>query len=135
MQLTFVTISGNPTSDQVPQAQIAGNGVAAALTSFGSVFADAGPGTNCSITDTTSQGFNYSDDGSCTLTQATDHTSAPSPQLGPLASNGGPTQTLLPAATSPLLDTFPPAACPLPIDPRGAPRPHHDACDIGAVER
>ena len=123
VQLTFVTVSGNPTSDQFPQAQIAGNGVGAALTTFGSVFADAGAGGNCSITATTSQGFNYSDDGSCALTQLTDHTSAPSPQLGALASNGGPTQTLLPAATSPLLDTIPRAACPLPIDQRGARAP------------
>jgi len=135
VQLTFVTVSGNPTSDQVPQAQIAGNGVSASLTSFGSVFADAGAGGNCSITDTTSQGFNYSDDGTCTFTQPTDHTSAAAPQLGPLAPNGGPTQTLLPAATSPLLDTIPGGSCLVHVDQRGVFRPRHGACDIGAVER
>ena len=90
---------------------------------------------NCSITDTTSQGFNYSDDGTCTLTQPTDHTSAASPQLGPLAPNGGPTQTLLPTATSPLLDTIPAGSCIVHVDQRGVFRPRNGACDIGAVER
>jgi hypothetical protein len=66
------------------------------------------------------------------------------PQLGPLADNGGPTQTLKPALTSPLVDKGTSNAGPL--DQRGLPRPFDvpsvpnstvqlaDGADIGAVE-
>jgi hypothetical protein len=134
VQLVFVSVVGNPTSSDLPQAQISGTGPWASLATFGSVFSAAGAGDNCSI-PTTSRGFNYSDDASCALTQPTDHTSAPPPLLGPLADNGGPTETLLPAANSPLVDTIPPPDCPLHVDQRGAHRPHGPACDIGSVER
>ena len=64
------------------------------------------------------------------------------PQLGPLAPNGGPTRTHVPAATSPALDAGDPAtpgsggtSCP-DADQRGVARPQPDGgrCDIGAVE-
>jgi CSLREA domain-containing protein len=62
------------------------------------------------------------------------------PLLGPLASNGGPTQTHLPAANSPILEAgyqFPPPAsdgCEI-RDQRGVPRPQGaGVCDMGAVE-
>jgi hypothetical protein len=62
------------------------------------------------------------------------------PQLGPLASNGGPTQTMLPASSSPVVDTG--SAFGLTTDQRGLPRPANfpaianagDGSDIGAVE-
>ena len=58
------------------------------------------------------------------------------PQLGPLADNGGPTQThaLLPG--SPAIDGVAfdaPNDCPA-ADQRGVPRPQGAACDMGAVE-
>jgi CSLREA domain-containing protein len=66
-----------------------------------------------------------------------------SPQLGPLTNNGGPTQTMLPAATSPVIDQGK-AAAGLTTDQRGDPRsvvqsgvtepPGGDGTDIGAVE-
>jgi hypothetical protein len=52
------------------------------------------------------------------------------PQLGPLADNGGPTQTLAPQSGSPAIDAGA-AGCPA-TDQRGAPRV--GPCDIGAVE-
>lgn len=74
-------------------------------------------------------------------------------QLGPLADNGGPTLTHLPAVTSPVVDFGAPAGCPidddglpgtpnvpLPTDQRGAPRPWDGdgdgftRCDVGSVE-
>ena len=62
------------------------------------------------------------------------------PSLGPLADNGGPTLTHLPALGSPAIDSANPAvpgsggfACPT-TDQRGESRPHGAACDIGAVE-
>ena len=66
------------------------------------------------------------------------------PLLGHLAKNGGPTKTLLPAATSPADDVIPSvppttlrgvAVCPG-TDQRGVPRPAQGEtrCTIGAVE-
>jgi len=54
------------------------------------------------------------------------------PQLGPLASNGGPTLTLLPAATSPVRDVGDVVAG---VDQRGLPRLVNGRNDMGAVER
>ena len=56
--------------------------------------------------------------------------------VAPLASNGGPTQSQLPLAGSPLLDAIPAAACPPDVttDQRGVARPQAGFCDIGAVE-
>ena len=56
-------------------------------------------------------GYNFSDDTSCKLIAGTSNVKTPNdPALGALANNGGPTQTLLPLAGSPLLDVIPPAA-------------------------
>ena len=67
---------------------------------------------------------------------------ATDPQLGPLADNGGPTQTHLPAESSPAIDK---GNTPLTTDQRGLARPFDDpdvanatggdGSDIGAVER
>lgn len=64
--------------------------------------------------------------------------------LGPLADNGGPTETLLPLPGSPALDAIDPGqlGCPtatptagdLATDQRGVIRPQGPKCDIGAVE-
>jgi hypothetical protein len=61
------------------------------------------------------------------------------PMLGPLKFNGGPTQTMAPAAGSPAIDAGD-ATCldlsgaPLVTDQRGVPRPQRRRCDIGAYE-
>ncbi|HZV72367.1 MAG TPA: right-handed parallel beta-helix repeat-containing protein [Conexibacter sp.] len=55
-------------------------------------------------------------------------------QLSALQNNGGPTDTMLPAAGSPLVDTGDTANCSA-TDQRGVPRPQGSACDVGAVER
>lgn len=60
------------------------------------------------------------------------------PLLGPLADNGGPTFTHLPAASSPLIDAVAAGefGCGtiFNIDQRGEPRPQGAGCDIGALE-
>jgi hypothetical protein len=56
------------------------------------------------------------------------------PQLGPLQDNGGPTQTMRPAAGSPAVDAVPSNMGCAAADQRGVPRPVGIACDIGAVE-
>lgn len=55
------------------------------------------------------------------------------PMLAPLANNGGSTQTHVPLATSPAIDTGNPAASAPATDQRGMPRPA-GTMDIGAVE-
>jgi hypothetical protein len=60
--------------------------------------------------------------------------------LGPLADNGGPTRTRLPAAAGPGVDAIPAGTAGLcdgttATDQRGLPRPVGGSCDVGAVER
>ena len=57
------------------------------------------------------------------------------PELGPLQDNGGPTFTMLPAPTSPVIDAGDPAFVPPPsTDQRGFPRVSGSAIDMGSVE-
>lgn len=71
-------------------------------------------------------GGNLSHDSSC---PAAYHSL--DPMLGPLANNGGPTQTMALLPGSPAIDTA--ANCPA-TDQRGVSRPQGSACDIGAYE-
>ena len=98
-----------------------------------------GAGADCGgpITDA---GYNLSVDHSCGFTQATSHANT-NPKLGSLASNGGPTPTLVPLLGSPALDAIPAASCTsqgtallVNTDQRGVARPQGGRCDIGAVE-
>lgn len=84
---------------------------------------------NCAAA-ATSQGHNLSDDTTCGLTNGTDHQGIAVP-LGPLADNGGPTQTQAPARGTIAVDAG--AGCPA-TDQRGVLRPRGAACDIGAYE-
>jgi CSLREA domain-containing protein len=68
----------------------------------------------------------------CDLT-ATGNLIGVSPQLGPLANNGGSTLTMLPSPGSPAIDAGSGSECPS-FDQRGISRPQGDSCDIGAVE-
>jgi hypothetical protein len=56
------------------------------------------------------------------------------PKLGPLADNGGPTQTMALAAGSAAVDLVPVSACTVTTDQRGLHRPAGSACDAGAYE-
>lgn len=78
-----------------------------------------------------SSGRNIDTGSSCAFGAA--HLSNTDPLLLPPGSNGGPTPTLLPAATSPAINAA--IGCPTPAtDQRGVVRPQGAACDIGAVE-
>jgi hypothetical protein len=57
------------------------------------------------------------------------------PKLGVLKGNGGPTQTMAIALTSPALNAILKAACAVFTDQRGVHRPQGTRCDIGAYER
>lgn len=95
-------------------------------------YAFVGNGVHPAFTDSLVQ------DGSCNIVAGTGGNLVADPLLGPLADNGGATQTLLPAAASPLIDAV---ACDAitgfdnATDQRDVARPQGEACDIGAVER
>jgi len=82
--------------------------------------------------------FNVDSNGTCGLSGAHDRNDV-DPQLGPLADNGGPTLTHLPAAASAAIDGGDPNDCPA-TDQRGQVRPTDGngdgvpVCDVGAVE-
>lgn len=92
---------------------------------------DGNTGGDCNGT-LDSQGHNISADASCGLTAAGDLESTDA-QLGALQDNGGQTDTLALAATSPAVDAANSAYCP-PIDQRGISRPQGPHCDVGAFE-
>jgi hypothetical protein len=79
----------------------------------------------------TSLGYNLSQDASCNFTAATDQQNV-HPLLGLLANNGGPTQTRMPEAGSPVISAGG-ASCG-DLDQRGIARPLGGTCEIGAVE-
>jgi len=91
-----------------------------------------GTAANCKKAFATivSEGHNIDGDGSCRLTAAGDLPSR-APLIGPLADNGGPTDTAALLPGSPALDAA--DDCPA-TDQRGVARPQGAACDIGAYE-
>lgn len=76
-------------------------------------------------------GYNLVEDGTC-IDAATSF-SAP-PQLGPLADNGGKTETHSLLEGSPAIDAIPTSMCWVTEDQRGVSRPSGAGCDIGAFE-
>ena len=89
----------------------------------------------------TSLGHNLFSDSSCDRAGAPGDQIDVDPLLGPLADNGGPTETHLPLIGSPVIDA---GSCPDSTrDQRGLPRPFDDpaisnvddGCDIGATEK
>jgi hypothetical protein len=102
----------------------------------------------CEVGDlgaTTSNGYNIESPGdTCGFDQGTDQPNVTSGalSLGPLADNGGPTEThaLLPGSVA--IDMIPGVDCvdadrePLTTDQRGKPRPETGGtmCDVGALE-
>ena len=98
-------------------------------------FEGAVGGRNCAgfgSSPVTSQGNNLDSGSTCGLNASGDLSNA-NPQIGPLANNGGPTQTHALLQNSPAINTG--GACPPPnTDQRGVARPQGSACDIGAFE-
>ncbi len=91
------------------------------------------PGGDCQFTSSPAvTDHNIDSDNSCGLTGPGDLPGV-NPLLGPLANNGGMTDTQALLAGSPAIDAGNNATCP-PTDQRGISRPQGPACDIGAYE-
>jgi hypothetical protein len=88
--------------------------------------------SNCNET-LDSLGYNLADDDSCGFTEPTDLL-VDDAMLGPLADNGGPTETHALLSGSPAIDAGSPNCPPPDTDQRGVVRPQGAACDIGAFE-
>ena len=133
VHLADSTVAGNTTTGGGSGAGFYNGGTADVQNSILANNTDTTSGPrNCSgsVTDL---GHNISfpaSDGSCPA-----GFSQGDPKLGPLASNGGPTQTMALFGGSAAIDQIPPvgSGC-LPTDQRGTPRPQGNGCDIGAFE-
>ena len=84
----------------------------------------------------TDAGYNIDTGSSCGFSSANHSMNNTGPQLGSLASNGGPTQTMALPFGSPAVDAIPSstAGCTGSTDQRGITRPQGSGCDIGAYE-
>lgn len=108
-----------------------------------SIVADNTVGTGGSAPDISgtvnSQNYNHIKDlTGATITGTTTNNTTGDPLLGALAANGGPTNTHLPAAGSPVVNAIPNGTndCgnPITTDQRGGTRPTSGACEKGSVE-
>jgi hypothetical protein len=115
------------------------NAIDATITVTGSILTSAsGSSASCSAA-VTDGGYDIDDGTSCGFSGGTDHNST-DPELGALASNGGPTQTMALDTGSPAIDAGQSGAACTSVngseDQRGFVRPDiaGTACDIGAYE-
>jgi predicted outer membrane repeat protein len=131
--ITWSTISGNSAPFGADLYNQAGH----SMTAGESIVANGGGGGNCGggqpVTD---GGYNIDSGTSCRFAAAHGSMSDTDPDLGPLADNGGPTQTMALAADSPAVNAVPVTVpgCSGGTDQRGVSRPQGPACDIGAYE-
>jgi hypothetical protein len=143
MNVANTTITGNAT----PEGGFAINSIVSNIPPRGlfikSTLLANNVGGNCFSIDTTSEGYNLSDDTSCaTIFTATGDRNnvAAGLDAGGLKSNGGPTQTVALLLSSPAVNHIPVAACTdsngaaVAVDQRGVTRPQGSACDVGAFE-
>ena len=105
--------------------------VAGNTDSFGATGCLNNPGAGAAII--TSEGYNLEDSVTCVFTQTTDLVNV-NPLLGPLADNGGKSETHALLAGSLAIDAIPIEDCMMIADQRGVSRPQGPACDIGAYE-
>ncbi|MGI8551162.1 MAG: choice-of-anchor Q domain-containing protein, partial [Dehalococcoidia bacterium] len=135
------TISGNTAGSGGGIDSEKGSGFATPSLSLGNSIVAKNTGGDCNFGITVmDQGYNLDSDNTCKLSVANhDLPNTADPKLGPLGSNGGPSQTLALLTGSPAIDA---GGSPgsggfncAPADQRGVRRPQGAACDIGAFER
>jgi CSLREA domain-containing protein len=128
VNLLNVTITGNASTNGGRSLH---NNSSGPVTFRNTIIANPASGANC-VGTLTSQGNNLASDASCTLSGPGDLPNT-NPLLGPLANNGGPTQTHGLQAGSPAIDNASAVGSP-PFDQRGVARPVGAGFDIGAFE-
>jgi hypothetical protein len=124
---TVVGQSGDAVATDSSQALILSNTIIAKTVKGRDVFRGSG------APPIDAEGFNLVGDGTLEGPNVLNE----DPKLGPLANNGGPTQTLHPEAGSPVIDAGDSALAPIsPFDQRGSgfDRESGRAIDLGAVE-
>jgi CSLREA domain-containing protein len=132
------TISGNTVSGplEAKGGNLYDGGFSGSLLNLRDSIVSTGAGEsgaeNCGGSGVQSSGHNIDSLDQCNFHAAGDRLRT-DPRLGPLAANGGATETQALLADSPAIDTGD-AACP-PTDQRGVSRPQGGGCDIGAFER
>jgi hypothetical protein len=128
---TVVDNVGTPSDPESGDGIYGGGGGTGSTTLEATIVADNGSSGDC-YGEITDDGYNVDDDGSCglSLPSISDYATL-SRTLGPLADNGGPTQTIALLPASPAIDYVPAADCP-PTDQRGVARTA--PCDIGAYD-
>lgn len=130
--LHHVTVSGNSASGT-------GGGIfveSGDLPVDNSIVANNTAGTNNDLDDGAEASFDLSfslieDPGTANVTDSGGNVFTQDPQLGPLADNGGPTETHLPVFASPVINAGNSAFT---VDQRGLARPVGAAVDMGSVE-
>jgi len=131
LTVTNSTFSGN-SANASSGGNLFNSGV---LTLSNTILANSPSGDDCASSGTlTASGVNLVMDGTC----GSSFPSNTDPQLGPLADNGGPTQTMALLPGSPALDAADDTICAAApvsgLDQRGVTRPQGTHCDIGAYE-
>jgi CSLREA domain-containing protein len=115
--ITHLTVAGSPSGGGISGPAIVRDSIVA-----------GNAGSQCAAGTANGSGNVSFPDPSCGGTNA-------DPKLGPLAANGGPTETLLPGAGSAALDTIAPGGVDCSgTDQRGVALPQGSKCDSGAVE-
>lgn len=135
MAISYATLDGDssPYGAEIHNLPASGD----TLTVTDSVVANGEQGNNCSgSAAVTDGGYNIDSGSSCGFSAAGHSRSDTDPQLGSLADNGGPTETMALAADSPAVNAIPSTepGCLDTTDQRGVPRPQGPGCDVGAYE-
>lgn len=109
------------------------------LTLSNTIIANSALGSDCrNFATITSNINNLVEDGTCNVGTTLQNFKTGDPNLGPLADNGGPTQTMALQPGSSAIDAGDAATCAAaPVsnkDQRGTTRPQGASCDIGAYE-
>jgi chitodextrinase len=131
--ITQSTFSGNSSSFGANILNFTGFTLSLSM----SIVASGQGGPNCgggaAVTDL---GYNIDTGSTCGFSSANHSMSNTQPQLGGMASNGGPTQTMALPSGSPAVDAIPSATsgCTGSADQRGTTRPQGNGCDVGAYE-
>ena len=123
--ITNSTIAGNTGSSYV-----GGINSTYGVTLSNTIVANQTVGLDCASLGVASTGHNLESGTACALTGSGDKQKT-NPLLGPLANNGGSTQTMSLQSGSPAIDA---GSCVQATDQRGTARPQGAGCDIGAFE-